>query len=65
MKASNIIQVDNTVMILGGHDGSGYLQTIYRYDPQTEEWQLQNGRLDQEVTFPAAVYVNPSAFNTA
>ncbi len=62
LRSACVVQVNRTMMIVGGNDGSGYLDTIYLYDRESETWRAQRGRLHKEVTFPGAILVGPDAF---
>ena len=48
---------------MGGHVGNGkYLDTVYRYDPESDSWQLMRERLRQVKSAPIAFAVKRSAF---
>ena len=46
IKEGASVQMENTFLIVGGHNGSGYLDTIWKFDTVQENWALQGQKLN-------------------
>ena len=56
----NVVQLENTFIIVGGHDGSKIMDTMWKYDTNVDDWILMPEKLSQPKEWMATFLVPDS-----
>ena len=54
---SEVYQLEDAFDLLGGYDGSNYLDTVFEFDPEGFTWKLRDERLDTGRYLHANVHI--------